>query len=72
VLQLRIRAVEGVVVPVEPAARFGNPEQQVDEHRSEQGVVLGGVAPGMGAGVDPRGRLARELLQRDHRVVAAT
>ena len=46
--------------------------QEVDEHGAEQRIVLGRLAARVRAGVDACGGLARELLERDQRVVAAT
>ena len=71
-LELCVRAVEGLVVPVESAAGLGDAHQKVDEHRAEQGVVLGRLAAGVGAGVDARGFLAAQLVECDRRIVATT
>ena len=64
-LELGVRAVERLVVPVEAAARLGDADQEVDEHRPEQRVVLGRLAARVRTRVDPGGGLARELLERD-------
>jgi hypothetical protein len=70
-LELGIGPVERLVDPIEAPARLGDPEQQVDENGAEERVVLRGITARVRAGVDPRGRLARELLEGDQRVVAA-
>ena len=59
-----------VVLPVEPAAGLGDPDQQIDEHGPEERVVGGRVRAGVRARVDRSGRLAPELLEREHRVGA--
>jgi hypothetical protein len=71
-LQLRVAAVERLVVPVEAAARLRDAHEEIDEHRAEQRVVLGWLAARVRARVDRGGALAMELLERDRRVVAAT
>ena len=67
-LELRVRAIERVVVPVEPAARLGGGDEQAEEHRAEQRLVLRGAGPGVGAREDRSSRLALQLLDRDQRV----
>ena len=68
--QLRVDAVEGRVVPVEPPARLAGAEEQVDQDGAEQRVVLGGAGARVGAGVDRGRRLSAELLEREQRVLA--
>ncbi len=69
-LELGVRALEGDVVPVEPTARLRRGDQQRDEHRAVQGLLLRRSRAGVRARVDRRRRLAQELLERDPRVLA--
>ena len=71
-LELRVGAIERVVVPVEPSARLGGRDEQAEEHGAEQRLVLGRARPGVGAREDRRGRLALQLLDRDQRVGAVS
>jgi hypothetical protein len=68
-LELRVRTVEGLVVPVEAAAGLRDAEQEVDEDGTEECVVLGGVDPRARA-VDSGRRLTGKLLERDDRVLS--
>ena len=69
-LERRVRALERLVVPVEPAARFGCGDEESDEHRAEERVVLGRARPRVGVGEDRRRGLAAELLEREPGVLA--
>ena len=66
-LEARVRAVEGLVVPVEAAARLGDVGEQRQQDGAEQARARRGP-PRMSARVDRRGRLAAERLERDHGV----
>jgi hypothetical protein len=70
-LEVGVGRLEGVVVPVEASAALRGRDQQTEEHRAEQRLVLAGA----GAGVRPRedrcGRLAAELLEGEARVVSS-
>ena len=68
-LELRVRAVEGLVVPVEAAAGLRDAEQEVDEDGAEECVVLGGITTRVRARVDSRRRLTGKLLERDDGVL---
>ena len=68
-LELRVRPVEGVVVPVEAAARLGDVGHERQQDGSEERVL--GLGVRMSTGEDRRGRLAAERLERDRRVAAA-
>ena len=68
-LELRVRPVEGVVVPVETAARLGDVGHKRQQDGSEERVL--GLGVRMSTGEDRRGRLASEGLERDRRVAAA-
>ena len=57
--------LERLVVPVESAARLGCRDEQAEEHRAEERVVLGRMRSGVGAGEDRRGGLAGELVERE-------
>ena len=70
-LQLGIRAVERVVVPVEATARLGGRDEQPEQDGAEERLVLGRSWACMGAGEDPGCRLALQLLERDQRVLPA-
>ena len=70
-LQLGVRALERIVVPVEPAARLGGRHEQPEQHRAEQRIVLGRARPCVRTGEDRRGGLAPQLLEREQRVLAA-
>ena len=61
----RVRPLEGLVVPVETAARLGGQDEQAEQHGSEECVVLGRARPCVGLREDRRRRLARELLERE-------
>src|SRR2546423_1533957 len=78
-LELRVRSVEGGVVPVEASARLGGRDEEGDDDAPVQ--RLGPLGPartraraGPGSRVRPREdlrrRLACELLERDHRILA--
>ena len=69
-LELRVRPVERVVVPVEAATRLRDAYEEIDEDGAEERIVLGGMSAGVGTRVDPRRRLADELLERDRGVLA--
>ena len=68
-LELRVGAVEGVVVPVEAAARLGDVGDERQQDGTEERVL--GVGVRVGAREDRRRRLAAERLERDRRVAAA-
>ena len=70
-LELCVGAVEGVVVPVEAAAGLRGGDEQPEQHRPEEGLLLGRPRAGVCPREDPRGRLARKLLECDHCIVAA-
>ena len=58
-----VRVLERLVVPVEPAARLCGRDEQSEQHRAKERVVLARLRPGVGARED-RGRgLPRELLE---------
>ena len=69
VLQLRVAALECLVVPVEAPARLGDAHEKIDEDRAKQRVVLGRLAAGVRARIDRGGALAVQLLERNRRVV---
>ena len=69
-LELRIGALERVVVPVETAARLGGRHQQTEEHRPEERVVLGRARACMSLREDRRRRLTSQLLEREESVLA--
>ena len=69
-LELRVGAIEGLVVPVEAAARLRGRREQSQEDGAEERLALGRARPGMGAREDPGCRLAPELLEGDDGVVA--
>ena len=70
-LELRIRRLEGAVVPVEAPARLGRAHEQRQEHAAEERLVLVGAGPRVGAREDRRRRLTPQLRNCDQRVVAA-
>ncbi len=70
-LELGVGSLEGVVVPVEPAARLGGGDEQPEEHGLEERLVLRDPRAGMRARIDGGGRLPLQLLERDRRILAA-
>ena len=69
-LELAVGALEGVVVPVEAAARLGGGDEQRDQDRAPEGLVLADPLVGVGAGEDSGGRLVLERRERLARVLA--
>ena len=69
-LELGVRAVERLVVPVEAAARFGGGHQQRQDDRAEERVLFIRALTGVRAGEDPRGRLAAQVVHGQSRVLA--
>ena len=75
-LEVGVRAVEGGVVPVEAAAGLGRgDEERHDDAAVQRTILVRAAGSGSGSRVrareDRRGRLARELLQGDRRVLPA-
>src|SRR5581483_8275266 len=70
-LQVGVGALERVVVPVEAAARLRRGDEQAEQDRAEERLLVRGLRPGVGAREDARRRLPRQLLEREQRVVAA-
>ena len=56
-LERVVGAVEGLVVPVEPAAGLRDADQEVEQDGAEHRVVLGRVSTGVGTCVDRGGGL---------------
>ena len=69
-LELRVRAVERLVVPVEAPARLGGPNQQPEQDGAKERLVLARTRARVGAGEDGGRRLAPELLDRESRILA--
>ena len=67
-LEIGVGGVEGVVVPVEPAAALGRPGQHRQQDRAEERIVAGGAEPGVRAREDRRGRLALQIVDRVARI----
>ena len=67
-LELRVGACEGVVVPVEAAARFGRVHEQRQQHAREQCFIFTRARTSMRAREDRGGRLAQQLVDRELRV----
>ena len=67
-LEVGVRGVERLVVPVEAAATLGGPRQHRQQDRPEERIVAGVADPGVGARED-RGRgLALQIVDRVARV----
>ena len=69
-LELRVGAVEGRVVPVEAAAALGGADEQRHEHAAVERAALVGRHALVGAREDARGRLALEVGDGGAHVVA--
>ena len=68
-LELRVRLVERRVVPVEPSAQLGRPNEQRLHHAREQSVVVGRTRARVRTREDRGGVLALQLLDGDSRVL---
>ena len=68
-LELGVPPLEGDVVPVEPTARLRCRDQQRDEHRAVQRLLLRRSRAGVRARVDRGRRFAQELVEGDPRVL---
>ena len=64
--------LERIVVPVESSTRLGGGDDEPEQHRAEQRVVLGRVRAGMGACEDRRSGLAGELVESEASIFART
>ena len=69
-LELAVRALEGVVVPVEAAARLGGRDEEPEEDGAEERVVLGRTRARVGLREDRGSGLAPQLLEGEQRVLA--
>src|SRR6185436_5226904 len=69
-LEVGVRAVERLVVPVEPAAALRGRDQEAEEDGSEERLVLTRTCARVRAREDRRGRLSAELLERQPGVLA--
>ena len=68
--ELRVRGVERAVVPVEAATALGRREQERQDDRAEECLVLVRARPCMRAREDARRGLAPQVLDREARVLA--
>ena len=64
-----VRMLEGLVVPVEPTARFRGRGEQPQKDGAKQRVVLARMRAGVRAGEDRGCGLARELVEGEARIV---